>query len=115
VAVSYADDAGVEHPLDTGIFRMSHGGDEPARLMLRGPFLTVLPREFDALTLDYRAGYGDRGIDVPDPLRQAVMVTVASMYEDREGATVPAGTPQGEAPLPPLARQLMAGYRVILL
>jgi uncharacterized phiE125 gp8 family phage protein len=115
VAVSYATDTRDAIPLDPAEYRISSGGDEPSRLMLRGPFIQALPREFDAVTVDYVAGYGDRGIDVPDPLRQAVLVTVASMYEDREGATLPTGSGQGEAPLPPLARQLMAGYRVVYL
>jgi uncharacterized phiE125 gp8 family phage protein len=114
LAVTFATDTEEAIPLDPADYRVSSGGDEPSRLMLRGPFIQALPREFDAVTVDYVAGYGDRGIDVPDPLRQAVLVTVASMYEDREGAAVPTGA-QGEAPLPPLARQLMAGYRVVYL
>ena len=115
VTVTVATETEEAIPLAPGSYRVSAGGEEPARLLLRGPFLQTLPREFDALAVEFKAGYGDRGIDVPDPLRQAVMVTVAAMYEDREGATVPTGTAQGEAPLPPLARTLMAGYRVVLL
>jgi uncharacterized phiE125 gp8 family phage protein len=115
LAVTFTTDSDEAIPLDPSEYRISSAGDEPARLMLRGPFIQTLPREFDALTIDFVAGYGDRGIDVPDPLRQAVLVTATSMYEDREGATVPTGSAQGEAPLPPLARQLMAGYRVVYL
>jgi uncharacterized phiE125 gp8 family phage protein len=115
VSVSYADHNGTDYALAADGYRVSPGGDEPARLMLRGPILSAVAREFDALCFEYRAGYGDRGVDVPDPLRHAILVTVAGMYEDREGGTVPTGTASGEAPLPPLARQLMAGYRVILL
>ncbi|MGE3270273.1 MAG: head-tail connector protein [Chloroflexota bacterium] len=115
VAVSYATDTTDAIPLTPGSYRMSLGGEEPSRLMLRGPFIQTLPREFDALTVEYTAGYGDRGIDVPDPIRQAVLVTVASMYEDREGGQIPTGQTAGDVALPALARQLLAGYRVVYL
>lgn len=115
VAVSYATDTSDEIPLTPASYRISLGGEEPSRLMLRGPFIQTLPREFDAMTVDFTAGYGDRGLDVPDPIRQAILVTVSSMYEDREGGDVPTGTGAGDVALPPLARQLLAGYRVVYL
>lgn len=38
------------------------------------------------VTVEYSAGYGAAGADVPAPIRQWILVTVASMYEHREKA-----------------------------
>lgn len=39
-----------------------------------------------AWRVDYDAGYGDDATDVPERIRQAVMVLAAWLYEQREGA-----------------------------
>ena len=38
----------------------------------------------DAIKITYRAGFGDAGSDVPQSLRQAVLMLVAHWYENRE-------------------------------
>ena len=56
----------------------------PARLFLRGA-APASRRVFNGLEIDVVAGYGPSGLDVPQPLRLAVMMLVARWYENREG------------------------------
>jgi uncharacterized phiE125 gp8 family phage protein len=56
----------------------------PARLKLAASPPPGL-RAMNGLEIDLVAGYGPSGIDVPQPLRQAIMILVARWYENREG------------------------------
>lgn len=56
----------------------------PARLALLGaPPATAAT--FNGLEIDVVAGYGPSGLDVPQPLRLAIMMLVARWFESREG------------------------------
>lgn len=58
--------------------------------------------------IDYRCGYGDSALDVPDPIRQAILLLVADLYENRceDKAT---------NKLPGLVRALLSSYRILRL
>ncbi|TBW40990.1 hypothetical protein EYW49_02205 [Siculibacillus lacustris] len=56
----------------------------PARLVFTTPPPARL-RRMNGLEIDLVAGYGPSGIDVPQPLRLAIMILVARWYENREG------------------------------
>ncbi|MGY4876502.1 head-tail connector protein [Vreelandella aquamarina] len=45
-----------------------------------------------AVTVTYTAGYGDNPEQVPAPIRQWILATVATLYEHRERAVVGAAT-----------------------
>jgi hypothetical protein len=59
-----------------------------------------------AVEITYVAGYGDDATDVPQPIRTALMIHIASMYEQR-------GQTQDAMELPPGARQLYNQYRIM--
>ncbi len=42
--------------------------------------------------ISYRAGYGDAASDVPQPIRQAMLIHVASLYEQRDSLNPPAAS-----------------------
>ena len=72
------------------------GGRRPARLWLRA---RPDPRQaINGIEIDFSAGFGDAGVDVPDSLRRAMLIHAAQMYEFR-GAVPPemqpAGMPEG--------------------
>ncbi|MER2607251.1 MAG: head-tail connector protein [Siculibacillus sp.] len=56
----------------------------PARLRLLGTGPTP-GRPLNGIEIDVVAGYGPSGLDVPQPLRLAIMMLVARWYENREG------------------------------
>ncbi len=113
LAVTLYDDADQAQPIETRQYRISPGGDDATRLMLRDVPFILAPRDHDVLEIDYTAGYGTRGIDVPDAIRAAIVMQVGALYEDREGAEQAAGAGPGEAPMPARCRQLLGPYRVV--
>jgi len=77
----------------------------PARLLfLKRPVST---RVLNGLEVDFRAGFGEAGTDVPDLLRRAIIVLVAHWYEFR-GSFGPADQPVS---FPPQYERMIAHYR----
>lgn len=61
----------------------------------------------DAVQIHFTAGYGNNTTDVPDAIRQAVMQTVANLYETREPVK------EDDCTLPPHVKMMLWPYRVI--
>jgi len=71
----------------------------PPRLMLRGSRLWPRPgRAVNGIGVRVVAGFGPAPSDVPEPLRQAVLLLVAYFYAQR-GSEAGSGLPLGLAPL----------------
>ncbi|MBL0371071.1 phage head-tail connector protein [Rhizobium sp. KVB221] len=72
------------------------GNARPARLYLRQRPVPGEP--LNGIEIDFTAGFGDTGADVPDALKRAMLTHVARMYEFR-GAVAPdqqpADVPEG--------------------
>ncbi len=62
------------------------------------------------IEIDYVAGFGDGAADVPRALRQALLMVIAHVYENRELLSQDAG-----APLPSGVEALIAPYRRVRL
>lgn len=81
----------------------------------RIPFRAINP---DGLAIRYISGYGSNATDVPQAIRQAILMMVAHLYEAREGEA-----PQVEyeiqtragADIPPMVTSLLRPYRVMML
>ena len=82
-AVTYRDATGAAQTFASTFYTVSGaGGGDPATLRPVGvwPATDGAP---DAVTIAFMAGYGDAA-DVPAPLRQAILMHVAHLYENRE-------------------------------
>lgn len=55
----------------------------PGRLFLSSPVPVLVGRAVNGIEIDVTAGYGPTSIDVPAPLRQAIMMLTAHWYEHR--------------------------------
>lgn len=64
----------------------------------------------DAVTIQFIAGYGDSGMEVPEPIKSAIKTMVADMYENRESEII--GT--SAQLLSTAAANLLSFYRVEL-
>jgi uncharacterized phiE125 gp8 family phage protein len=69
-------------------------------------------RAANGIEIDVTAGYGSSSLDVPAPLRQAIMMLVAHWYEHRGG---PVGHDMAGYFLPQGFEALIAPYRVLAL
>ena len=81
---------------------------DPPRLVLAGP-LPVPGRRLGGIELDLTAGYGPSSA-VPEPLRMAVRLTAASLYENRGD-----GPDKAASAVSPAAIALIAPYRRVRL
>ncbi len=81
------------------------GQARPARLWLRQP---PEPRQaLNGIEVDFVAGFGESGADVPDTLKRAMLIHIAHMFAFR-GAIAPADQPAG---VPSGYERLIAPYR----
>lgn len=79
----HADDDTID-TLDADDFILD-GSPNPARLVWRGTGTApVSPLSANGIEIDLVAGYGDAPSDVPQPIRQALLLLVAHWYENRE-------------------------------
>jgi uncharacterized phiE125 gp8 family phage protein len=60
---------------------------EPGRIKLNTT-PTVISNRLNAVTIRYKAGYGDKGENVPMNIRQGLLLTLAELFERREEAIV---------------------------
>ena len=82
------------------------GAGRPARLWLRHP--PPPGRAMNGIEIDFAAGYGEAGTDVPDTLKRAMLMHVAHMFAYR-GAISPDRQPAG---IPDGYERLVAPFRM---
>lgn len=84
-SIKYTDDSGVERTFSSSNYLVDTAS-EPGRIRLKGtaswPSTTL--RDLNGLAIEFDAGFGDAGSDVPEMLRQAILLLVAHWYENRE-------------------------------
>ncbi|MBB5537388.1 head-tail connector protein [Rhizobium giardinii] len=94
-AVTVYDAAGMPGEIDVSGFVLD-GQARPARLVL--PKQPAPGRAMHGIEIDFSAGFGATGADVPDTLKRAMLLHLALLYEfrgavapDDQPAAVPAG------------------------
>ena len=81
-AITYLDTAGAEQTLSTSIYK-ADTVSLPARIIRRsGQTWPVVNEEKSAASAIYTVGY-DNASAVPAPIRQAMLLTIADMYDNR--------------------------------
>lgn len=85
---------------------------DPARIVRKSGAAWPAPgRQVNGIEIAFAAGYGDNASDVPEPLRQALLLLVAHWYERREPVVL------GETviPVPETVQSLLLPYRQVVL
>jgi uncharacterized phiE125 gp8 family phage protein len=93
VTVYDADGAGFDVSLEDYLL---DGAGRPARLWLRDP--PSPGRSVNGIEIDFSAGYGEAGTDVPDTLKRAMLIHIGHMFAFRgviSAEQQPAGIPDG--------------------
>jgi uncharacterized phiE125 gp8 family phage protein len=110
-AVTLHDDDATSRSLDIDNFVVD-GFANPARLVWRGQgAVPAAGMIANGIEIDFVAGHADAAADVPQPIRQALLLLIAHWYENREpveigasATTIPAGV--SELLMPYRRRQL---------
>ncbi len=85
---------------------------QPARLIWQDRALRAEPgRSYNAIEISFAAGFGVNASDVPQPLRQAILLLTAHWYERRE----PVGLAGEVREIPQMVLMLINSYRRIRL
>jgi uncharacterized phiE125 gp8 family phage protein len=86
--IHYVDTAGDTQTLATTEYT-ADTGSEPARIVpAYGKSWPSTRGVINAVTVRFVAGYGDDPSDVPEPIRQAMLLMVGHLYERREATIV---------------------------
>lgn len=97
-SVKYIDTAGVEQTLASDQYKVSKSDTgEWYVVPAYGVTWPTVRREMEAITVRFVAGYGSNPGDVPEPLRQAILLLIGHWYENRE--TVNVGNITSELPM----------------
>lgn len=83
----------------------------PARVQLTWAAPSALARAFNGFEVAFTAGYGDEAGDVPQPIRQALLLLVAHWFEGRAPIELGAGPQQ----VPAIVGGLLQPYRRVRL
>jgi len=97
-SIKYTDSAGTEHTLANTVY----GVDTKIGLIYlrqdqQWPSATL--RSYDPITIVWVAGYGAAAAAVPDIYKQAIMLLVGHLYENREAVVAQQGITMGTLPL----------------
>ena len=86
--------------------------NEPGRLVLKStetwPDTEIIP---NAVKVEYTAGYGASSVDVPQAIKQAILLTIGHNFENRESVLVAPGLVVAEVPRS--VDWILQPYRVI--
>jgi uncharacterized phiE125 gp8 family phage protein len=108
-SINYIDTAGASQLLDPAAYQVDTVG-EPGRIA--PAFGTVWPQtreQLNAVTIRFVAGYGVAAQDVPEGIRNGMLMLIAHMFERRESTVVGATATK----VPMSAEWLVDPYRVL--
>jgi uncharacterized phiE125 gp8 family phage protein len=109
-SIKYTPDGGSETTFDSANYVVD-ADSFPGRIVLdydaSWPSDTLVAA--GGVVIRFVAGYGDAAADVPEPIRQAILLYAGDLYENREDTLVAQGF--SVTPLPNAARMLLASYR----
>jgi uncharacterized phiE125 gp8 family phage protein len=81
-SVTVRDSAGVPHVADPADYEVD-AISVPGRIVLSAAAPAPVGRVINGIEIDITAGYGPSSIEVPPPLRQAILMLVTHWYEHR--------------------------------
>lgn len=105
--VEYYDSDGVEQTLDAAEY-YEDNKSKPARLVPVTSWPATQCRP-NAVTITYTAGYGTAATSVPQVIKQAMLLMIGEMYENREETVI--GTIVSSLPL--TAERLLRPFRLL--
>lgn len=90
-SVKYIKDDGTEATASSSLYDVDTSQNSPGRIKLKNGCSWPTHRDFASFIIEYVVGYGDAADDVPETLKQAILQTVAHLYENRESQEIPEG------------------------
>jgi uncharacterized phiE125 gp8 family phage protein len=105
-SISYLDTDGATQVLSGSLYQLTERYGSGLIVPAYGQSWPSVRWQHDAITVRYVAGYGATASDVPEPIRQSIMLLAAHYYANRE--PVVTGTIVNELPMS--VRSLLSQY-----
>ena len=106
--IKYYDSDNILQTLDTSVYLLDEAS-QPARIGLKpNQSFPTLANRINAVEVKYTVGYGTASTDVPDGIKQAVLLTIGNWYENRQ--SVITGRTATELPLS--SQYLLNQYKI---
>ena len=102
----YTTDADATGTAQTSTWYQVKTGENGMVWLRDGSSWTNSQRSFNALEVIYVVGFGAAGSNVPDEIRNAIMITAQDYYDNREGRQ------KGAMTIPPAAKTLLDPWKV---
>ena len=88
-SIQYMDSAGNVQTLAPEDYVADASSNEIARVALAwNRFWPITRCSINSVVIQFTAGYGDAGEDVPQGIRQGILIEVSNLYENREDVVV---------------------------
>ena len=108
VSIKYDDANGAEQTVSSANYIVDTSS-EPARVVPVSTFFWPPTKDkINAVRVRFTAGYGDDGADVPMPIRAAMLIMIANLYENRQSVGIAASVNE----IPMVVDALLAPYRI---
>lgn len=87
--IKYIDTAGNQQTLQPESYVVDASSNEMGRVALAwNQFWPITRWSINSVVIRFIAGYGDRAEDVPQTIRQGILIEIANLYENREDVVI---------------------------
>jgi uncharacterized phiE125 gp8 family phage protein len=107
-SITYVDSNGDPQTLDSALYDVDTTTEPGRAAPAYGESWPMTRPQINAVTLTYTAGYG-QAADVPDPIKQAILLTVAHLYNYRDAVS---NTKLSGHTFPAAAKHLVIPFKV---
>jgi uncharacterized phiE125 gp8 family phage protein len=108
VVIKYYDSTNTYQTLSASVY-LSDLESEPARIALDvNQSFPTLANRINAVEVRYKVGYGDAASDVPDGIKQAILLTIGNWYGNRESVI----TGRTATEVPQTSKFLLDQYKI---
>lgn len=87
-SITYVDSDGATQTLSSSVYQTDLNADPPVITLAHGQSWPATRSQRANVTITYVTGYGDDVVDIPAPIRQAIQMLAAALYQRREATTV---------------------------
>lgn len=91
LSIRVIDEAGAETVVGATLYDVDASENSPGRVKLKSGYAWPTHRGFASFIIEFKAGYGDAGADVPEALKQGILQLLLHLYENRGAEEIPKG------------------------
>lgn len=111
-SITYIDIAEVEQTLPTANYQVDLLSDTATIYEgVSAGFPSISTSTINPIKITYVCGYG-LAAAVPQDIKQAILLMISHLYENREGVIVPVGGFVNQIPMPKAVKDILGFYRV---